>query len=239
MSQQRDGTISTVLDKWLNRLATAWTFIGPIVPGTLAAIVIGGASKGVAWIAQYGAFGIFVSGLSAFALTSVSIALISRGKLWRVEAANRSRLSGVSSPFDPMQPIFQNKRIKLTDLINPYDQVVLDKKFINCELIGPANILIIFSGAKFISNNFDQSDAVEIRDNAVPQNAIAFARCDFEKCRFFKVSMLFQTNSRQAADQLITDLNWLTAVDGPELKLISETGEKNSVRKFFDRFKRD
>lgn len=227
---------SDAYDRWTGRIATAWTFLGPIVPGTAAAIVIGAAATSVSWISNFGFLGISCAALLAFFLGSASFALIGRGKLWRAIAAKKARLSQHSSPFDPMETIFQNKRIMVTDLVNPYDQIVLGKKFINCEIIGPANLLVIFSNAKFMRNNFADSDAVEIRDNAIPQNAIAFANCDFEGCRFFKVSMLFQSSSRKAADQLISNLNWLTEVEEPMLALTDETPE-GKRKTFWQRLK--
>ncbi|WP_176597345.1 MULTISPECIES: hypothetical protein [Sphingobium] len=225
--------VGNTFDRWSSRVANIWTFAGAVVPGTIAAFVIGSASKSIGWISHLGAFGVLSSALIAFFLTTVSISLMSRASLWRVEARNRSRLSGDSSPFDPMQTIFQNKRIKVTDLVNPYDQVVLNKKFINCEIIGPANIFVVFNNAKFLRNHFDHADAIEIRDDAIPQNAIGFAGCDFEQCRFFKVSMLFQANSRKAADQIIANLNWLTDIEPAVPALEDQSGSENSLRRFF------
>lgn len=111
----------------------------------------------------------------------------------------------------------------------------MNKKFINCEIIGPANIFIVFANAKFTGNGLEFSDAVEIRDNAIPNNAVAFANCDFEKCRFFKVTMLFQTQARKEADKLITNLHWLTEIEEPSLELEENSTEKKGFKNFFRR----
>jgi hypothetical protein len=225
------GTASDVLGvgQW------CWDKISPLVLPGIMAVVIGFLASGVHWVNQFGHFGWAVAALGAFFVSSAALALLAKAKMWRTMAKDRTRLSSDSSPFDPMDDIFQNKRIKITDLVNPYDQVVMNKKFINCELIGPANIFIVFTNAKFANNNFDKSDAVEIRDNALPMNAIAFGNCDFEKCRFFKVTMLFQTSSRKFADTIISNMNWLTQIEEPLLALENKAEARRGFKGFLRR----
>lgn len=222
------------IDRWLGRLSGAYTF-SPLLPAGLVGVVFGFLSQGVEWISQFGLFGWLSAGICAFAITGFGFATVARAQLWRVESKGRTQLSGESSPLDPMEPIFRNKRIKIIDLINPYDQVVLNKKFIDCEIIGPANILIMFNRSKFHNNNFERSDSIEIRDDAIPQNATNIVECDFEGCRFFKVSMLFQSSSRKAADELITSQNWLTFVDEPKLFIEDQSNERSRLSAFFRR----
>lgn len=181
-----------------------------------AATLLAWATRVAGVMSQYAPFSWVFAGFVGAVLWSGVYVLYGLGKNLRLRAKWASDRMRDGDRIDPMESIFQNKRININDLVNPYNQVVIGKKFINCELIGPANLLIIFKNAKFHGNHFDQSDAVEIGDDAVPQNAIGFFGCDFEGCRFFKVSMLFQQSSRTGADLLIADLHWVT----PERKAL-------------------
>ena len=56
---------------------------------------------------------------------------------------------------NPLDGEFTGKRIKIQDLVNPATERVMWKKFISCELMGPANITFIgagsIQGARFIN----------------------------------------------------------------------------------------
>lgn len=137
--------------------------------------------------------------------------------------------------IDPMDSIFQNKRIYITDLVNPYDQVVANKKFISCELIGPANIIPLVGAGKFTGNNLNYCDSVEIREGADPNNAILLFNCDFENCKFFKTTFLFQEKFREQADKIITNMNWLTAIEEPVLALEDKPNAETGIGARFRR----
>ncbi|AYJ85560.1 hypothetical protein D3Y57_05665 [Sphingomonas paeninsulae] len=112
-----------------------------------------------------------------------------------------------------MDNIFQAQRIAIADLCNPMEQVVRHKKFIDCEILGPANILIINQGTgKLVANSFSKFDAVIIANDAVPSSAIAFLDCDFERCTFYNVVLLFQESASENANNLINGMHWITPV---------------------------
>ncbi|WP_397603386.1 hypothetical protein [Sphingorhabdus sp.] len=80
-----------------------------------------------------------VAGLLSFA---VGRAFWMAARNWKLDAKIKDRLSSDSSPFDPMATVFENKRIFLKDLAPAGRRFVLKKKFINCEIIGPGNIVV-------------------------------------------------------------------------------------------------
>ncbi|QGY80817.1 hypothetical protein [Sphingorhabdus lacus] len=205
----------------LSEIVTFWTAL----PAGAVALMSGYLSSGVSWIAALGPFGVFSAGLMGFFLSSLGLAAITKNRLWRLQVDTAKRLIGESSPFDPMESIFVDKRIKIADLINPYDQIIIGKKFINCELIGPANIIPMLGNGKFTGNRFDQSDSVEIRNDAKPSNAIGFVDCDIENCRFFRVTIFWQQGARKIADEIITSQNWLTVMEDSQLALEDRTPE--------------
>ncbi len=214
---------SAFLDKWLGRLSSGWTLVGPFVPGTLGAIVMGWASTGVGWISQFGAFGWLATGLVAFVLITAALALAARTKLWRIEAKNHARLAGDSSPFDPMARVYENKRLFLRDIAPSGRLVVSGKNFIGCEIIGPGDIAVILRSSenkpfpKFAGNFFYNMNCIQIAGDSEPQNAISFVDCDFDGCHFYSLNMLFYHRIEGVGWNWITPT---TVVSEPDLPLL-------------------
>ena len=102
------------IDRWFSRGANAVS-LWAVVPGLIAA-VSAYLSTGVSWINALGAWGWFMSGLGAFVLSAVAFALLARARLWRLEAKDRARVQGDSSPFDAMAKVYEGKRLYLRDL---------------------------------------------------------------------------------------------------------------------------
>ena len=135
------GTVRESFDTWLAR-ASGLYGLWPLIPSGILSIVIAYASSGVDSIAQFGAFGWLTVALLTFFLAAAAFTLIARAGLWKIEARNRARLSGDSSPFDPMARVYENKRLYLRDLAPLGRRQVLGKKFINCEIIGPGTVVL-------------------------------------------------------------------------------------------------
>ena len=125
-----------LFDRWFGRIANAATFWQFAPPGFFA--LIGGY---LAWFSHFSALVWFASGVVTFVVTAFGFGVIARTKLWRLDAKHRERVGGDSSAFDPMAKVHQNKRLFLRDLAPLGRQIVSDKKFINCEIIGPGNVI--------------------------------------------------------------------------------------------------
>jgi hypothetical protein len=185
------------IDKLLSRGANVATF-WPFIPAGVLGVIGGYLAAGVGWIKAFGAFGLFVSGLSVFLLSAVAFAVIAKTKLWRIEARYRSMAIGNSSPFDPMATIYENKRLYVRDLAPLGREVVARKKFVRCEIIGPGNILIGLrendkSPFPQVKDNLFGQDCnfIEIDTASTPKNTVAFAACDFDGCSFWGLNLLW------------------------------------------------
>lgn len=162
-----------------------------------------------------------IGGLLSFALLR---ALWARARLWSLEAKHRELLASSSSPFDPMASVFQGKRIFLRDLVPAGRRFVQDKKFINCEIIGPGNVVVALNKSNglasiFQSNIFHDVDCIQIVAEPQSLNAIYFPGCDFDGCQFFNINLLFYRRTND-------NWNWITpASDSPPLIGDASKGE--------------
>ncbi|MBX3561029.1 MAG: hypothetical protein KF780_04360 [Sphingomonas sp.] len=211
-----------MLDRWLARvgsIAGLWTLVPPAVVAGLSAYLASGVSR----MQALGPFGWLSAGLIALLVYAGVTALFARAKLWRIEARHQSRLMGDSSPFDPMDTVYRDKRLFLRDLAPLGRREVKGKKFINCEIIGPGNaVLDIRSGDNrpfptmkdnwFYDVNFIQIDLNQEGGRTL-HNVVFFPDCDFEGCSLYTMNLLFVHRSNEG-------FNWITpSVSAPTLAL--------------------
>ena len=200
--------IKEILNGWRKGIYGALSFWA-VLPASVVGVIVALLSRGVHWISQLGAFGMFVSGLLGFAVASFGLAQAARWKLYRLESKHRARLMGDSSLFDPMARVYENKRLYLRDLAPLGRRQVRGKTFINCEIIGPGTAVLLLQSDStkpphaFKGNNTFDVDCIEI-DHAVESYlAIAFWDCDFTDCNFYHMSLLFLTRQNDT-------LHWIT-----------------------------
>lgn len=126
-----------VYDRITNNWASLLTLIGASGMSFLAAIT--------EWTRAYGPFGIAAIGVF-FALLIWFVAVWARKALAAaaVYRAERAAIDGWKTNIDSINPLatdFHTQRIRIIDLVHPITKRVANKRFVECELVGPANIL--------------------------------------------------------------------------------------------------
>ncbi len=196
-------------ERWWARFTGAVTFWS-VLPSSVVAVISAYLGAGVTWISALGAFGIFMSGLVGFVLASVGLAQAAKWRLYRLEGKARARTMGESSSFDPMAPLYQDKRLYLRDLAPMGRRLVIGKRFINCEIIGPGAAVIGLNSnlaqpslMRNIKTYHVDCIEVDVRPESQSKLAVEFVDCDFDGCEFYHMSLLF---SRRDNDSL----HWIT-----------------------------
>lgn len=219
------GTVKNAIGRTFSRISEMVTFWS-IVPSGFLAGVSAYLSTGVQWIAAYGAWGWFATGVLTFFVSSVSFALISRTKLWRIEAKNRARIQGDSSPFDPMARVYENKRLHLKDLAPLGRRQVVGKRFLGCEIIGPGSAILGIRARPDSPdstlkncNTFDV-DCIQIDEESKSHLAITFLDCDFDQCNFYHMSLLFYQRQNDT-------LSWITP-DFRQVEMLTDQTQEQS-----------
>lgn len=174
-----------------------------------------------------------VAGLLAFI---VGRALWMAGRNWKVDAKIKERLSSDSSPFEPMARVYENKRLFLKDLIPPGGAVIVGRTFINCEIIGPGNIVVNLRSSEklpfpvFRGNLHVDVDFVQIDTKVTTKNAIHFPDCGFDGCTFYKVNLLFyQRHPADVGDPMHAP--WITPQFAPMALIEDGTNVDSSTDK--------
>lgn len=119
------------------------------------------------------ALGVFLISLTVLCILGYIRALVATRRL------ERSMLEEWQVRADQVNPLdreFHTKRIKVMDLANPVTRMIANKRFIDCELMGPANIILMATAPNAFSmtgTHLNNCDVVVIKDQVMMYNVIA------------------------------------------------------------------
>ena len=164
--------IQEIIDKIVSHISI-WQILtgGSVSFGLLSAWL----SSGVSWINQFGWYGWFTAGL----VGALLFALLLLAGVWIRYGWTKTRVMRVwGMQVDAINPLaheFHTKRIKALDLSNPINRLVVGKRLIDCELVGPAN-LFFHKNIELNGVGFKGCDIIVLRPvDAVPvYNVVAF-----------------------------------------------------------------
>lgn len=108
----------------------------------------------------YGAIGIMTA-LVLWIGISFAQNLRANANLRRVEASAIEKWKDIVDVINPMHSEFNKKRIKISDLVHPVTGTISQKRFIDCELIGPA--VIAFRNIEASRGSFLGCDLVMLK----------------------------------------------------------------------------
>jgi hypothetical protein len=160
------------LSQWAyDRIAGNWQTL-------VAVFVAGGGMTYLAaitdWAHAWGPLGIGAVGLAAALAVWIGLAL---GASIRAKAtlhkAHTTAIEKWKEQVDSVNPLaseFHTKRLRIADISHPISNRISNKRMIDCELVGPANLVMI--GSSFSHVGFMNCDIAVARDGAMIQNAI-------------------------------------------------------------------
>lgn len=189
---------SSIFDKWGGRVSNLVTVWPVLVPAGAVGIVMGWLAKSVAQINQFGPFGWCFAGLLSFLVTALALYALSGvwGRWIIAKAAKRNAMPPDS--INPLEMEFHRRRIKLLALAHPIDSRIRGKRFIDCELEGPANIVLVGHGV-FRGCGFLNCDFVIHRQPVHVQNCVVLEDCEviggeIHRCTIFVDQDFFDAN---------------------------------------------
>jgi len=151
--------------------------------------------------------------------------------IWRLGATaqrqmirNRydSKLYAQSGVVDPLARTFESKRIYLNDFALPSRPLIENKTFIDCEIIGPANIILL-AGNSISGQRGPTCDALVVTDDFEPSNGYAFRNCTFQGCSFMRITILSARGEVDAARRGGDWLRWIGYRSDGQNELLLDT----------------
>jgi hypothetical protein len=158
-------------------------------------------------LAPYGWLAWGVVGIAtAFVITLVFV-MAAWAKKIRVRAKYDSLLLDQGSLVNPMDGVFERKRILLSAFALPSHPYIENKTFINCDFIGPANIYFL-AGNAAQEIRAPRFDAVWLAPTAQFFNGYTFKNCVFRNCSFQRITMFASLENYEAWRNL-PFVNWI------------------------------
>lgn len=151
------------------------------------------------WVAA----GFMGMGLGVAALATVAWA---RGRL--VRARYDAKLLAQGGAIDVLAKTFERKRIFLNEFALPSKPIIEGKTFIDCEIIGPASVILNI-GNSVDNHQLPFCDAYVMGSQANPNNGYLFNNCVFRGCSFIRVSLMFSLSEYEKA-KTVDWLNWVS-----------------------------
>jgi len=151
-----------------------------------------------------------------FGLLSASLiyAIFAWGRMRWVRARYDAKMLAQGGAIDPLEKTFERKRIYINEFCLPSHPLVENKAFIDCEIIGPANIIFI-SGNNISDARLPVVDAIYMKEGIFPTNGYAFKDCIFRGCYFSRVTFLVQHEETSMFRDFAL-VKWLTLSPDPQ-----------------------
>jgi hypothetical protein len=149
------------------------------------------------WVSQYGVLGWWIAalfGAGAFVLIilgAVGVASYIQKILYMRQWAKKVDF------VNPLENEFSKERIKLEDFVNPITRTIVGKTFIDCELLGPSNILIANNNT-FDHSGFINCDFIEIRENLEgARTVILFIGCRIIRSKMYECAFFIHPSIKK------------------------------------------
>jgi hypothetical protein len=177
------------IERWITWLDSGWT-VGKFIWGSGLMASFGLAAWGV-WAARifadYSPLSWVVAGFIGGLIWVMCLYISALAYKLRVVTAYNARFLDKGVLVNPLDALFERKRILLNDFVLPSHRLI-GKVFVDCDLIGPANIYL-HSGNRADPIREPKFDAVWLSPAAAFDNGFVFKNCIFKNCSFQRVTM--------------------------------------------------
>jgi len=192
----------------------AWDWAIEHWPALTLAIVSGGGMTYLAavsqWLNQYGPVAWGFAGLIGLGLAALVYWLYSSAVHRLAMSAYVGLLSKTSDAINPLDNVFNRRRIKIQDLIDPFTHEVRGKTFTDCDLVGPANIF--FEGVGTLNGvGFYNCNCVLANRNFVPNTISRFTDVHIIRGRIIAATLFMSPGMKAAMGDLADhpDAQWV------------------------------
>jgi hypothetical protein len=196
-----DSLVAVAQVLWQNLVAFLASGIGGLLMGYLASIT--------GWLTRAGPVVWGGVGLISFIGLQLTFSTIRR----QLAASRKDKAAALiaeqvadRSTINPMEKHFRNQRIHVQDLFTPYGEPVTDRTFADCDIIGPA-VVLVDRGTVIRRNNLQYVEFVCVEDSKIQvwPNKLTLFNSIIESCRLYNVIFLVPRGSAEDFQRAFTD----------------------------------
>lgn len=156
---------------------------------------------------QYAPFSWVVAGFSGVFIWAIIRLIWQAANRIRVTTKYDEKFAGDGSRLNPLDLTFERKRILLSNFVLPSFTLIDGKTFIDCDLVGPANIYFA-TGNQAAPIREPKIDAVWLAPHAVFTNGFIFNNCIFRNCSFQRITFFASIENYQSWKDN-PSINWI------------------------------
>ena len=182
------GAVAERFNKWLDRLESRHALFGAIGGPSAVGLIASWSATYSDWVSQFGAIGWLFAGLIACLLTALVALTAARIRLAWVRASVTRRWQETVDAFNPLDSYFNRIRLRLSDLADFVTNSVEGKRFTECDILGPASV-VLSGSAEIFSIDFRNCDFVPHDENVVIYNATYLVNCSLSHSRLAKITI--------------------------------------------------
>jgi hypothetical protein len=161
---------------------------------------------------HYGPVAWVVAGFVGMAIGAITFRLAASARARWIRASYDARMLPHGALVDPMAKTFEGKRIYLNEFALPSHPIIEGKTFIDCEIIGPANVYLQV-GNSVSEPRLPFCDAVLLDGARHFVNGYFLRNCTLRGCSFQRVTWFIAPNEYEMAKH-VDWLNWITSHPG-------------------------
>lgn len=195
------------------KLATWFNLITGLSVMGVGGIVSNYMATKTTWIAQAGPYGVWLATLLGMLLVAVIFAACVKARGWYEDEKLNAKWRDRGSSVNPLDAEFHKRRIDLQSLAHPISKRISKKKFFDCEIIGPANIVFHGSGT-LLNVGFVGCDMISVRD-ALIKNVIVIEECQISNCIIFGCTVYVHMSGLQPYKDMGAE--FITLTGDPQL----------------------
>lgn len=172
---------------------------------------------------EYSPLSWVVAGFAGLFIYALCVALYGFGQSRSVRSKYDARFMAETGGVDPLSKVFEGKRIFLNDFILPSNPFVNGKTFVDCEIVGPANMFLAMGNA---INDIRPGlvDAVVLSGDRQFHNGFNFFNCTFRGCTFHRVTLFF-TAQEYVINAGVDWLNWISPIPAQRQLELGQTSQ--------------
>jgi hypothetical protein len=204
------GMLKNNIDDFFSKLEWRWSLAnllwgaGLVASATVPAWAVATMEK----FAAYAPLSWVLAGLSGFLVFCLGFYVYALARERVVWSRYNDRSLERGGNANPMEKTFEKKRVFLNEFCLPSNPFVHDKIFIDCEIVGPANIHLRF-GNNVSDSLLPRCDAAVLPPEVTPGNAYSFTNCVFRRCSFQRVTFFVSQAEYENAKDTAW-LNWIS-----------------------------
>ena len=182
--------LSERVGHWLNVAESRWSLWNLVAGSSLLAsfVLPAWATHATKILVQYSPLSWVVAGFGGALLWTLTRWIWLVGYRIRINAKYDQQFLAHAGDFNPLGTTFERKTIYLNDFVLPSHPWIENKAFIDCDIIGPANIYFNV-GNSMNPIRPPKFDAVWLHPTASFMNGFIFNNCFFRNCSFQRITM--------------------------------------------------